>query len=31
MPGYLSHEVLRCIEKRSYYTADLVRWDKLKT
>ncbi len=29
MPGYLSHEVLRCIEKRSDYLL-LVRWDKLE-
>jgi heme-degrading monooxygenase HmoA len=28
MPGYLSHEVLRCIEKRSDYLL-LVRWQTL--
>ena len=29
MPGYLSHEVLRCVEKRSDYLL-LVRWRALE-
>ena len=29
MPGYLSHEVLRCIEKSSDYLL-LVRWERLE-
>jgi heme-degrading monooxygenase HmoA len=29
MPGYLSHELLRCIEKESRYLL-LVRWETLE-